>query len=261
MKGKHSMKEQSTSNMQKLTAWRGHAVGLAILLAAAAAAPARAQTNSPLAATNLPSTIPLQAVLAALGSTNAAVVMSQQITGTSALATFSHLDETGCVWTDVYVSASLGTVFDSFSKRNTVRNVTVVVSMYDVCLGVLTNSIAGHLSEDNFLFEIDHKLGWARLIALVPTCDMVSTNCFDLLVVMEWWATGSATHEVVTLVEHVPGYLLTIHANGDLQGAFASGSVTSGDWNMTPNPSDYAVMDSATVRDLTVENQSQAPQP
>jgi hypothetical protein len=231
------MKDQITANMQKLAAWRCQPVWLAIVLAAAAAAPAGAQ------------------------STNAAWVSTQYITGSSAVAWFSSLDPSGCVWTDVYVSASEGTVFDSLSKRNVVRTVTVLVSIYDVCIGTLTNSITGYRLDEDFFFQIDPKLGTASLVAVVPCCDLVSMNCFDVLVGVNWWATNSPTHEVVGLQQHAPGYLLTIKVNGNLQGAIASGTVSYAGWNFAPNPSDFAQMDSASQREHTVENHAQAVQP
>jgi hypothetical protein len=195
-------------------------------------------------------------------STYAAWVSTQYITGSSAVAMFSTFD--GCVWTDVFVSASKGTVFDPVSKRTATRNVTLLVSIYDVCIGTPTDSISGYLlDETNMTFEIDPKLGTASLVAIVPVCDTVATTCFDMLVAVNWWATNTPTHEVVSVQQHAPGYLLTIKVNGNLQGAVASGTVSVpwGPWNFAPNPSDFAQMDSASVREHTVENHAEAVQP
>jgi hypothetical protein len=244
---KYSMNNTSRTNIQILTARRCPAILLAILLAAAAAVPARAQ------------------------STNAASVRTEYITGSSAVATFSVLDPDGCVWTDVFVSGSQGTIFDPVTKRTSTKNATVLISIYDVCTGTLGNSITGYVLDDtNMTFEIDPKLGTASLVAIIPTCDLVATSCFDVLVAVNWWATNSPTHEVVGLQQHAPGYLLTIKVNGNLQGAIASGSVSYGGYNfpardwITNSPvaiADFAQMDSASQREHTVENHAEAVQP
>ena len=107
------------------------------------------------------------------------------------------------------------------------------------------------LTEPDFqLSGPGQRLESATLNTTIPVFDFVSFTSFDVTINLAWTATGPLTRDNGHFHSQGPGFIVNGNFNGLVRPAEASGSVSDGSTNFTPNPSNFAQI--ASVRSGTV---------
>jgi len=159
----------------------------------------------------------------------------------SSVATSNFSLAEGCVRTGTQVTLLDWQGTDNRSGHVTQKEAYLYVGSLDICTG--QNLFFGDggidLSPDQFAFDL--KLGSARLTANIPVYDYVSGTVVNVHVDLTWIATGAPVGgPVVTHFTYPDGSKFTSHGNGDQWGAIASGTVSAGSVNFTPDPDESA---------------------
>ena len=156
-------------------------------------------------------------------------------------ASFETVDPSGCIVTDVFVSANSGIAqsHPTTDEAGPVNDVGVSLYRYDACndytslvdaAGLVTTLPAG-------AFTVSKQLSWAHLVADVPLDDLVSGRTFTVHVDMAWTGTSairrdhSNTNDIYARNCHVLN-----RWKGSGRTADAAGTVTHGSTNYTPAP-------------------------
>jgi hypothetical protein len=159
----------------------------------------------------------------------------------------------GCVATVLDVFANLGPGTDNTSGRPTGPVAIVYTGSIDLCAGgQIPFNGEGFVDLSPGQFTVDESLGSAALKVTVPVHDRVSGNTVNFDVDLKWTATSEP--QVIRAVFHeiLPdGTEQFAHSNGTFREALASGTVSNGSVNLTPDP---ATGDLQSVRegDLTL---------
>ena len=162
----------------------------------------------------------------------------------SSVATANFFLSEGCVRTGTQVSLLDWQGTDNESGHVVEKEAYVYVGSFDVCTP--RNYFFGNggvdLSPEQF--AIDEKAGTARLTATIPVFDQVSLTVVDVNVDLTWIATGPPVGgPLVTIFTYPDGSKFISHGNGNRWDAIASGTVSAGGVNFTPNPDEGAQID------------------
>jgi len=156
--------------------------------------------------------------------------------GPSALATFSNTS--GCIVTNVFVIASDSRVRPAPGPGTTSSFASVTITKYDACTNtilLLAYGSAFPLTAADF--DVSNKLASAALNVTVNLFDDVSTTTFDVDVGLGWTGTGPLSRQHTNSHFHTPGCIINSRGNGTSRTAEASGSVSNGATNFTPEAS------------------------
>jgi hypothetical protein len=137
---------------------------------------------------------------------------------------------TGCIETVVFVTAFDDSLNDTF--------VSVYIAQNDICASqplLEASGVSPIAAQD---FEFSPNLSSARLITSVPVYDSVFNSDFNAIIDLVWMRTSGAPSRLVSHFNSLDGEgCRTIyHTNGKGVPTEASGSVTVGGTNYTPEP-------------------------
>ena len=172
--------------------------------------------------------------------------------GKGADAFFSTIDSSGCIFTDVFVFASEEIFQNPPGPRSASSGTFLFISQYDTCTNTLLLSADGFTSLGDPDFQATRKLNSATLIATVNVHDGVSDSFFDVFVDLAWTGTGPLNRQNGRFHFHSPGCTQNSHFNSTFRPAEASGSVSDGATNFTPDTSLGAGIFSAKNGDVVV---------
>jgi hypothetical protein len=156
--------------------------------------------------------------------------------GPSTLAAFTTLD--GCIQTDVFVLGSDSVSQDGPGRPTSFSYASVTVSQVDVCSGsqlLYAYGSAAPLAGPNF--QVSSKLDSAALNATATLFDEVSGTNFDVEVSLNWSGSGARSRTSNNSRFHSAGCNINTRSNGTSRYAQATGSVTDGVTNFTPQAS------------------------
>jgi hypothetical protein len=157
--------------------------------------------------------------------------------GEGASAIFSSVDASGCVITDVYVNADEGTNQNPPGRGSSSSSLALFISQYDACTGsVLLAADAFTLLADSD-FQVFGSLSSATLHARVDAFDYVSNTSFEVFVDLSWDGHGSVNREKRHTHFSSPGCRVNSRFDLTFRPAVATGSVSDGTVNFTPEPS------------------------
>lgn len=165
-----------------------------------------------------------------------------RIRGDRVDAFFSRTDSSGCIVTDVFVSGSDTLDINHFppgpSGSSSFSFVFIGISQFDSCTGtqLLAADCPASLTDQDFQV-IGVKLDSATLNATVGCFDSVSNLPFDVLVDLDWTAIGDRMLQSSHIHIRTPGFMVHDNSTGTFRSAEASGSVSDGMINFTPDPS------------------------
>ena len=201
--------------------------------------------------------IKLLAVLAlALGTfsqhTTASAGSIFHFKGRGAEAFFSTVDPSGCIFTNVFVFASEETFQNPPGPRSASSGTFLFISQFDACVGMQLLAADGFASLADPDFQVARKLNSATLSATVNVFDFVTSTSFDVDVNLAWTGAGPLLREHGNFHFQAPGCKFNSHFNRTFRGAEASGSVSDGATNFTPDPSLGASIFSAKNGDVVV---------
>lgn len=176
---------------------------------------------------------------------------SYKFKGRSADAFFSSTDSSGCIITDVGVFASRGVLQSPPGPGSAAAFTSVFISQYNACTGEQLLAADGS-SVAGTDFQVDKKFNSATLSTTVNVFDYESNLSFDVDINLTWIATGPLTRQLGNTHYDSPGCKLHTHFNDRSRPAEASGSVSDGTTNFTPEPSSGATLFSTKIGTVVI---------
>jgi len=140
-------------------------------------------------------------------------------------ATADFQTSSGCVDTFVSVGADASTA-------------GVFITQFDTCSSTLLKEAFGQTANPDM--QVDQNLRSASLHATIPVYDLVSNTTSPVAVNLTW--TGGSLRMSEDSIFHMrgPGIIENGQFRGDFRPAVASGTVSDGVTNFTPDPSGFA---------------------
>jgi hypothetical protein len=163
--------------------------------------------------------------------------------GPSAIASFTNVS--GCLLTESFVIASEFDHRDARGPATTTSFASVTVSQFDLCAEtqvLYAYGTASPLAPGGL--QISNQLDSARLITTVSVFDEISGTTFDVSVDLHWTATGPLSRQQTTTHLHTPGCISNSHMQSRSSPAEATGTISDGLTNFTPETSISASLDS-----------------
>ncbi len=154
--------------------------------------------------------------------------------GHTAQAEFSSIN--GCVQTVVYVLATDGRFKTDPGGPEAASGGEVYVSQEDVCTQTQLVDAFGFadLAPDDF--QIDGQFTAATLTATIEVSDSTSGTSFPVHVSVSWTGFGDTFSQDNRFHLKAPGSKVNFHMDGTFRQATASGTVSDGTTNLTPEP-------------------------
>jgi hypothetical protein len=175
---------------------------------------------------------------AARESALAANHLKYQIRDRAANASFSSVDQSGCVETFVFVFGSNETLQDG-GKPTTGPLAVVQLSQYDFC----NNTIGEYFGiAEDAAFEVSRQLDQAHLKATVPGfLDETGVEA-PAVVDLTWTGAGDVVRETDRTRLKFPGSMITQWLKGTFRPALVSGTVMVGKTDLAANPVDALIL-------------------
>ena len=156
-------------------------------------------------------------------------------------ATFSTVDPTGCVQTDVFVTADSGFTQNPPAPRTATAVGAATVYRYDSCTGTTLLDAAGETeSLPAGALTVSPQLDTATLRTTFTMSDLVSGGTFDVAVNMTSTGTSDIARQHSNTNELYPGCHIINRWKGSGRDAVASGTVSDGSENFAPGNSQFA---------------------
>jgi hypothetical protein len=162
-----------------------------------------------------------------------------QIKDRAANASFSSLDQSGCVETFVFVFGSNETVKQGPGAPATGPLAVVQLSQFDFCNNTLGEYFG--IVEDA-AFEVSRKLDQAHLKATVPGFLDETGAEAPAVVDLTWTGAGELFSETDRTRLKFPGSMLTQWFKGTFRPAQVTGTVTVGKQNLAADPVDALII-------------------
>ena len=155
-------------------------------------------------------------------------------------ASFSTTDATGCVTTDVFVSANSGIQQDQpGTTRFAVASVQIY--QYDACTDTTLLDASGlidTLAPD--AFQVSQQSDQASLDTVIVVSDLVSGASSTVTVDVGWAGIGDLVRNHSNTNDVYPGCHIINRWHGTGRDALATGTVSDGTTNLIPTPSQFA---------------------
>jgi hypothetical protein len=173
--------------------------------------------------------------------------------GESVSAFFTNTD--GCIETSVFVAAAKGVSQNSPEPGSPVSQVGIFISQFDSCTSTLLVSAEGLSSVPEADFQVSQKLEQATLNTTVTVTNFASDPpaSFDVFIDLAWTGIGPLSRQSNN--SHFmtpPGCVINNRFHGTSRTAEASGSVSDGTMNYTPQSSVEAFIMSANRGTLII---------
>ena len=168
--------------------------------------------------------------------------------GESVNAFFTHTD--GCIETSVFVAATGGDSQSTPGPGSPLSQVVIFILQFDLCAGERLVSAESVSTVPEADFQVSQKLEQATLNTTVTVTDFASDppSTFDVFIDLTWTGMGPLSRESNN--SHFitpPGCVINNRFHGTSRTAAASGSVSDGTMNYTPQPSTEAFILSANT--------------
>lgn len=182
-------------------------------------------------------------VLAPVSTASAAgpTVEAEYQRGPLVNANFSTIDESGCIDTETFVTANLTTDRRNDASGNTGGTAGVDVFQYDLCTDTVLLQLAGFTeSLDPADFAVSNQLDWATLHTSITVDNIDTGETSEVAVDVAWSGTSDITRNHSNTNEVYPGCHVLNRWTGSGREASAAGTVTQGEVNFAPDPSQSA---------------------
>jgi hypothetical protein len=161
--------------------------------------------------------------------------------GQFAEAVFQTVDSSGCIKTIVTIIANDNRIKLAGQPEAAARG-EIDLFQVDNCAGRLLVSAFGLAMLTPDQFQIDKQLNAATLSATIEVTDVVSGNAFPVDVSVNWTGCGDTVSDKSHDHLKEPGFKRNARLTGTVRNATASGSVSDGTSNFTPQPASFADM-------------------
>jgi hypothetical protein len=173
--------------------------------------------------------------------------------GNFANASFFSTDPTGCINTSVFLSGSENEFQQPPGVPTTSTGVFVSIFQFDNCTFTF---LSGFGFGSGLSFRVAGALTQATLTGTIPvtffSCCPFQFITRNVSVDMTWTGTAGLSRQISTSHFQFPGLIVNSQFRGLSRPAQASGSVSDGTTNFTPNPSTFGFLGSADSHTVNV---------
>lgn len=184
----------------------------------------------------------LTGVVATPGPAAGAETLHLTFKGRSALAFFSSVDASGCVVTNVSVFADDGRVKRTDDPNVAESATAVTIFQENVCTGAVLLFADGFAALGADDFQIDKDLMAATLNTTIELSDLLSGKSFPVNISMAWTGEGPAFRGKAHSQFNRPGLKYIFRSDSTFRMATASGTVSDGTTDFTPQAPSLAEM-------------------
>lgn len=164
---------------------------------------------------------------------------------------FDSLDPSGCVDTFVYVEGVNGTVKET-GQPTASSLAVVVIDQFDFCTSTELLFAQGEATLAAGEFQIDKMLTTATLDTTIEVFDEVSGTSFPVDISVSWTGVGATTTQKDHFQIHGPDFKVNSRFMGTFRDATASGTVSDGTTNFTPESAVFADMGSVKQGEVDI---------
>jgi hypothetical protein len=159
-----------------------------------------------------------------------------KLKGQTASAHFSNVDQSGCIYTDIYIYASEEIVSTQPGPGTPSSGASVSIYKFDACTGTQLLGADGFIPLAESDFQVSKKLESAGLNTTVTVFDYLSGASYDVSIALTWTATSPLGHQTSQSHYQFAGCHQKFHNNGTFRFAQASGSVSDGVTDFAASP-------------------------
>jgi hypothetical protein len=154
----------------------------------------------------------------------------------SVFASFSDIDESGCVYTDVFVYASTQMTHEPPGTGTWTPTVGITLQQDNICTHTIFNGY-GSAPLDKAELQFQGNLDSATLTKTVSIINWwTGETAFDVDIDLTWTATSAIKSESIHREVRSENYHLTENVVRSVRFATASGTISNGTTNFTPQP-------------------------
>jgi hypothetical protein len=162
--------------------------------------------------------------------------------GRSASAFFNSIDPSGCFVTSATVGGVEETLRRPPREGSSTGLVFASVSLFNLCTDTRVVNAFGTAPLSKSDLKIAGNLKTVYLTATVNVFDEISGTSFDVFIDLTWTATGDLMREKFHDTVNAEGCHFNVQSYGASRRAQASGTVSDGTINFTPEPSISAII-------------------
>jgi len=159
-----------------------------------------------------------------------------KLKGQSANAHFSNVDQSGCIYTDVYLYASEEIVSTQPGPGTPSSGASVSIYQFDACTGTQLLGADGFVPLAGPDFQVSKKLDSAALNTTITVFDYLTGSSYDVSIALAWTATSPLGRQTSQSHYQFAGCHQTYHNNGTFRFAQTSGSVSDGVTDFAASP-------------------------
>jgi len=159
-----------------------------------------------------------------------------KLKGQSANAHFSNVDQSGCIYTDVYLYASEEIVSTQPGPGTPSSGASVSIYQFDACTGTQLLGADGFVPLAGPDFQVSKKLDSAALNTTITVFDYLTGSSYDVSIALTWTATSPLGRQTSQSHYQFAGCHQTYHNNGTFRFAQVSGSVSDGVTDFAASP-------------------------
>ena len=184
--------------------------------------------------------------------TSASAVEMFKFKGLGANASFSSVDSSGCILTNVDVFTAEAMIKVHPGRRGPFSSVNIFLSQHDLCTDTPLLAAEGVADLAQADLQISSKLHSATLNTTVTVLDSLTGNSFDVAIDLAWTGIAPVTREHSNF--HFGDQTCRFHSRfkGTFRASETSGSVSDGTLNFTPEPSIGALLVSSNSKDMAI---------
>jgi hypothetical protein len=172
--------------------------------------------------------------------------------GLGANASFSSIDHSGCIQTNVDVFTAEAILQTPPGRGTPFSSVNLFISRHDLCTGTPLLAAEGVADLAEADLQIDSMLNWATLNTTISMLDSLTGNTFDIFVNLNWTGVVPVTREQTNIHFGDQDCRVLNHGVGTFRGSEALGSVSDGMENLTPEGSLGALLIRSNSREISV---------
>lgn len=188
---------------------------------------------------------------AAPADAGAAQVTHLSVRQEAASAFFTSIDASGCVTTNVGLVAA-DAVVKQAGAPTTGPQASIGILEFDGCTGTTLLSAFAVAPLARGEFQIDRRLSTASLHATVTATDIDTGTSFPVGLTISWIGVGDVFPTSSRDVFKSPGFTLKTSFSGTSRSAVATGSVSDGTTDLTPEPALFAQLDAVRFGEMTI---------
>lgn len=171
-----------------------------------------------------------------------------KFTGLTANAFFDSFE--GCVETSASITATSNRIKTGGARPETTPSVFVSLFQFDNCSFTVLLSAFGFTDLPTGAFQMKQNLDSATLNTSFDVFDFVSNTTFPVEISVSWTGSGALTVSMFHNIFRTPGFRENSTSTGTSRAATAPGSVTALGTNFSPNPAEFADLESVKEGDL-----------